>query len=178
MWSVKLNALKSYVKQNISYGLVTLSGLVSGGVFANQVSAVEATEKTSVNEASQGLAQHSPNLAGASAENLVAMLMALLFVVLVIIAIAYVAKKFNLTPVSGSHFKMVSSMSLGGRERIVIVEVQGQQHAIGVTNQSVNHLFKLDQPIVSEPTAKLSSPVLNKVNKLFGYQAPTNTSKD
>lgn len=106
------------------------------------------------------------------------MIMALVFVVFVIVAIAWVAKKFNLAPVNNSYFKVVSSMSLGGRERIVIVEIQGEQHAIGVTNQSVNHLFKLDKNLENNKTELTDGAMLNKINKLFGYQAPNSKPKE
>lgn len=105
-------------------------------------------------------------------------MLALFFVVFVIVAIAWFAKKLNLTPASSSHFKLVSSMSLGGRERIVIVEVQGEQHAIGVTNQSVNHLFKLEQNIEQQKLDISDNQMLQKINKLFGYQAPKMKDKE
>lgn len=120
-------------------------------------------------------AKEAPLGSGAS-DALLPMLLALLFIVFLIYAIAWVAKKMNLAPASGSHFKLVSSMSLGGRERIVIIEVQGKQHAIGVTQQSVNHLFELEQNI-EKPEAHLTdNNLVNKLNKLFGYQAPNNNS--
>lgn len=118
------------------------------------------------------------NVAGPSAESLVSMILALLFVVFVIVAIAWFAKKLNLTPMSSSHFKLVSSMSLGGRERIVIIEVQGEQHAIGVTGQSVNHLFKLEQNIIANKADITDNQMVKKINKLFGYQAPGEQSKE
>lgn len=106
------------------------------------------------------------------------MLLALVLVVAVIVAIAVLAKKFNLTPVGGSHFKLISSMSLGGRERIVIIEIQGRQHAIGVTNHSVNHLFELESNI--EPTAApfADGNLLKKLNKSLGMNQADKTSKE
>ena len=67
---------------------------------------------------------------------------------------------------------MIASSSLGGRERIVVVEVQGEQHAIGVTPQSVNHLFKLEKNIETAKVQVTNNQLVNKINKLFGYQAP------
>lgn len=117
-------------------------------------------------------------MTGPSPEGLLSMIMALFFVVAVIIAIAWVAKKFNLTPINNTHFKVISSMSLGGRERIVIVEIQGQQHAVGVTSQSVNHLFQLEQNITNNKSELTDGPLLNKINKIFGYQAPAAKPKE
>ena len=107
--------------------------------------------------------------------NVLSMIMGLLFVLFVIFVIAWIAKKFNLTPASSEHFKLINSMSLGGRERIVIVEIQGEQHAIGVTNQSVNHLFKLTEKIEKPEQVFATSNLVNKINKVFGYQAPEQT---
>lgn len=107
------------------------------------------------------------------------MILALLFVVFVIFAIAWVAKRFNLAPTSSSHLKMISNSSLGGRERIVIIEIQGEQHAIGVTPQSVNHLFKLEKNIETAKVQLTGNTLVHRINKLFGYQAPeTSQSKD
>ena len=104
------------------------------------------------------------------------MILALLFVVFVIFAIAWVAKRFNLTPASSGHIKMISATSLGGRERVVVIEISGEQHAIGVTNQSVNHLFKLDQPLQTPKMALPGNQLVDKINRLFGYQAPNKPS--
>jgi len=114
------------------------------------------------------------NPAGAA---LVPMLMALLFIMFIIFVVAWVAKKLNLTPNNTGHFKLVSSMSLGGRERIVIIEVQGQQHAIGVTSQSVNHLFTLEENIEENTLPFKDNVLLNKLNKAFGYSPPENKSQ-
>lgn len=100
------------------------------------------------------------------------MILALLFVVAVIFAIAWVAKRFNLAPASSNQIKMVASSSLGGRERIVVIEIQGQQHAIGVTTQSVNHLFQLPEKLESPKTSLADNQLINKINKLFGYTPP------
>jgi len=108
---------------------------------------------------------------------LLPMLMALLFIMFVIFVIAWVAKKLNLTPNNSGHFKLVSTMSLGGRERIVIIEIQGQQHAIGVTSQSVNHLFQLEKNIESNSLQLKDNALVNKLNKVFGYTPPNDKSQ-
>lgn len=110
-------------------------------------------------------------------EGLLSMILALLFVVLVIFAIAWIAKRFNLAPSNSGQIKMVSATSLGGRERIIVIEIEGEQHAIGVTNHSVNHLFKLEHPIESTKSALTENHLIHKINRLFGYKAP-NMNKD
>lgn len=126
----------------------------------------------SLAETSTDVTESNNTLSQPASDALLPMLLALLFIVGIIFVIAWIAKKLNLTPNNAEHFKTVSSMSLGGRERIVIIEVQGKQHAIGVTPQSVNHLFTLEQNIVSKPINLTDNQIVNKINKLFGYQPP------
>ncbi|MFT5164496.1 MAG: flagellar biogenesis protein FliO, partial [Alteromonadaceae bacterium] len=33
------------------------------------------------------------------------------------------------------------------KERVLVIEVNGQQHLLGVTSQQINHLLTLDEPI-------------------------------
>ena len=49
--------------------------------------------------------------------------------------------------------KVVTELSLGAKERIVVIEVNGKQHLIGVTPQQVNHLLTLDDPIQMDDPA-------------------------
>ncbi|MFT4940904.1 MAG: flagellar protein FliO/FliZ [Paraglaciecola sp.] len=41
-------------------------------------------------------------------------------------------------------------MMAGTRERVLVIEIGGEQHLLGVTSQNINHLAKLDTPIVTE----------------------------
>lgn len=155
MLSVKLNVLKSYV----SFVCVVFWGLVSH-------SAIAETTKS----------QNIETPTSPASDALMPMLLALLLVVFAIFVIAFVAKKLNLTPNNSGHFKLISSMSLGGRERIVIIEVQGEQHAIGVTSQNVNHLFSIEKPIESVSQPLTNSPLVRRLNQLFGYTPPANNN--
>jgi flagellar protein FliO/FliZ len=74
-------------------------------------------------------------------------LASLLVVVLVIMALAWLSKKMNLGFPGNRAIKVVTALSLGAKERIVVIEVNGKQHLIGVTTQQVNHLLTLDEPL-------------------------------
>ncbi|BDX07731.1 hypothetical protein MACH26_32520 [Planctobacterium marinum] len=39
-------------------------------------------------------------------------------------------------------------MMVGTRERIAVIQVGDEQHLVGVTAHNINHLAKLEQPIV------------------------------
>lgn len=126
--------------------MVVLLSTISSSTFANQ---------TAENPASNAF---------------VPMILALLFIVVVIFAIAFVAKKLNLTPHSNQHIKLVSSTSLGGRERIVIVEVQGKQHAIGVSQHNVNYLFDVPEPVEAPSLPFAQSGFADTLSKLLKNQ--------
>ncbi|GHB62351.1 hypothetical protein GCM10008107_09280 [Psychrosphaera saromensis] len=159
-----MNVLKNYASHLKRYLFVASLGLTTNDAFCFS------EKQTEVIDTGTGLNTQTGSL--------VSMLMALLFVLFVIFVIAWFAKKFNLTPASSEHFKLVSSMSLGGRERIVIIDVQGEQHAIGVTNQSVNHLFKLDNKIEKPTQALTDNSLVNKINKVFGYTPPAKATNN
>jgi flagellar biosynthetic protein FliO len=153
-----LNVLKNYASNFKRYLLLASLSLIANDAFCFS------ENPTKVIDTGAGLRPETGSV--------LSMIMALLFVLFVIFVISWLAKKFNLTPASSEHFKLINSMSLGGRERIVVIEIQGEQHAIGVTNQSVNHLFKLAENI-EKPTQQLTdNHLINKINKMFGYQAP------
>ena len=71
----------------------------------------------------------------------------LTLVVGAILVMAYVVKKMNLGFPGSKAIKVVSGLSLGQKERIVVIEVNGQQHLLGVTPSQVNYLLSLDEPI-------------------------------
>lgn len=76
------------------------------------------------------------------------MLLSLGLVILLIVALGWVLKKLNAGGfMANQHLKLVSSLVLGNRERIVIVEVNGTWLVLGVTNQSIQTLHTLDRPV-------------------------------
>lgn len=80
-------------------------------------------------------------------------LMALGIVVGLILFLAFVLKKLpgaGLKSVSG--LRTIASLAVGPRERVVIVDCGGQQLLLGVTQNSVNLLHTLPEPLLDAPT--------------------------
>lgn len=75
------------------------------------------------------------------------MLLGLLAMVALILFLAFLLKKVTGGNFSSSQIKVVESQALGAKERLVIIEIQGEQHLLGVTPHTINQLFKLDKPI-------------------------------
>lgn len=71
----------------------------------------------------------------------------LILVLLVIFALAFVVKRFNLVPSTHSKLKTLAVTPLGQREKLVLVEVGEQQYLLGVTPHQVSLIDKLEQPV-------------------------------
>ena len=55
-------------------------------------------------------------------------------------------KKLNPNLANSDEFKVVRSLPLGSRERLMVIEIDNAQHLIGVTPHSINYLHKLETP--------------------------------
>jgi|SRR5690554_1859372 len=86
----------------------------------------------------------------------------LLVVVALILIMGWLARRFSALGNPGSHgrMKVMASLALGNRERVVLVKVGKQRLLLGVTPGSVNtlHLFDPDEDLsaaamTSPPTA-------------------------
>ncbi|CAM3995621.1 MULTISPECIES: flagellar biosynthetic protein FliO [Shewanella] len=78
------------------------------------------------------------------------MLGGLLVVIALIFLLAYLVKRLKLVPTSHGVLKTLAVTPLGQREKMVLVEVDGQQYLLGVTPQQVSLIDKLDTPITIE----------------------------
>lgn len=78
------------------------------------------------------------------------MLGGLIVVLILIFVLAYIVRRFNLVPASSNVLKVVAATSLGQREKVVLVEVDGQQYLLGVTPQQVNLIDKLETVVNTE----------------------------
>jgi flagellar protein FliO/FliZ len=77
----------------------------------------------------------------------------LIIVLGLLFGLAWLYKKLQIKLPGSSHIKIISSVMLGPRERILVIEVQGKQRVLGVTANQINMLFELDQPLVDDQAA-------------------------
>lgn len=85
----------------------------------------------------------------------VTVLLGLLFVVGLIFVLAWLLKKVSGGPLlSNSTMKVLSSMSVGTRERVVLVQVGDKQMLLGVGAGSVSQLHIFDEPIIAPNTVQ------------------------
>jgi flagellar protein FliO/FliZ len=76
------------------------------------------------------------------------MILSLLMVLVLIVISAFVLKRFNLTQHDGSQLKVLASLSLGTKERVVVIQAGKQQLLLGVTAQQITLLDHLSEPLI------------------------------
>jgi flagellar protein FliO/FliZ len=125
--------------------------LLSLFIFATNALAQQ-PEAAAVNAAVKEVAKETvktpTNLPGLSQ-----LVISLALVVGLVIVLAFLYKKMQLKLPGSKHFKIVSTLSLGPREKLLVIEIQGKQRVIGVTAHSVNFLFDLENPLPEEKLA-------------------------
>lgn len=77
------------------------------------------------------------------------MIMSLLMVLAVIVVSAMILKRFQGVRHSVNGLKIVTSLHLGAKEKLVVVQAGKQQLLLGVTAQQITLLETLDEPLVS-----------------------------
>jgi len=77
----------------------------------------------------------------------------LALVIGLVVLLAFFYKKMQLKMPGSKHFKVVASLNVGTKERLLVIEMQGKQRVIGVTANNVNFLFELETPLVEEKLA-------------------------
>lgn len=101
------------------------------------------------------LSAFAPFSANAEAESfsnptsIVSIFLSLLLVVGVIFMLAFLMRRFNVTPGGTGQLKVVASIMAGTKERVMVIQVGDEQHLLGVTSQNINHLAKLETPLES-----------------------------
>ena len=91
------------------------------------------------------------------------MILSLLMVLALIIICAFVLKRFNLAQQGVSQLKVITSLSLGSKERVVVIQAGEQQLLLGVTAQQVTLIERLAEPLASPGlnTAELPKNLLS-----------------
>lgn len=85
------------------------------------------------------------------------MIFSLLMVLALIFISALVLKRFNFTQQNTGQLKVVASLSLGVKERLIVAQVGDQQLVLGVTPQQITLIKSLEEPIVSSQPEKASA---------------------
>lgn len=92
-----------------------------------------------------------------------------------ILLLAWFMKKSRLVqPMTQGQLRVLSSLPLGTRERLLVVKVGEQQLLLGVTPGNIHLLCQLDQPLDEQ---QLPQPFAAQLGKLLNRQAATGESE-
>ncbi|WP_252730508.1 flagellar biosynthetic protein FliO [Colwellia sp. E2M01] len=86
------------------------------------------------------------------------MILSLFMVLGLIIVCALILKRFNLTQQSVNQLKVVTTLRLGTKERVLVVQVGEQQLLLGITGQQITLLDKLAEPLKTQADNNVALP--------------------
>jgi len=105
----------------------------------------------------QPVATPAPMPATPAVGSLLQTTLALVFVLAVLAALAWFMKRYGPKASGGAaHLRVVGALSLGGRERIMVVEVGDQWIVVGASPGRVNALATMPRQAGAEPSAVLA----------------------
>lgn len=96
-----------------------------------------------------------------------------LIIGLIFLLSAFVKRFGSGTFAANSQLKILSSMPLGTRERIVLIEAGGQQLLLGITPTNINTLHVFAEPIVVESKAEAPSDFSQKLMAILQQKNST-----
>ncbi len=104
------------------------------------------------------------------------MITSLLMVLMLIVVSAWVLKKFNFVNKSVAGMRVISSLALGHKEKLVVVQVGEEQLLLAVTSQQVSLIKPLATPLkIGEP---ISQDLAQTVNRFFAKPTKTDLSNN
>lgn len=89
-----------------------------------------------------------------SAEYVVKTIIGMIVVIGIIVALAWLVRRMGrMNGLLSGEIKIVSSLSLGTREKLVLVQVGGEQFLLGATAQQINRIARIKLPITAGATS-------------------------
>ncbi|MFB2845223.1 flagellar biosynthetic protein FliO [Aeromonas veronii] len=84
----------------------------------------------------------------ANVPSLSSWLLSSLMVIGLILVLGFLLKKSKLaTAMAGGQMRVIASLPVGYKEKLLVVKVGEQQLLVGVTPQQVNFLYRLEEPL-------------------------------
>jgi flagellar protein FliO/FliZ len=104
--------------------------------------------------------------------HLMSLVFGLTLILLLIFALAWLVRRMGQGGLlSHSQMKIVAAMPLGTRERVVVVDVAGQQLLLGITTTQINTLHVFPEPVINTAHASSQSEFGKKLMAIL--QKPT-----
>lgn len=95
----------------------------------------------------------------------------LLAVVAIIFIVAWMLKRLNLAQQSqGGLLRIIAGLSLGTRDRIVLLQVGKEQILVGLSPGRIEKLHTLAEAVVVDEDKPVATPFAQKINDLMGKE--------
>ncbi len=93
----------------------------------------------------------------------------LILVVMLILALAWLVKKFNLNQQTNNGLmRIVTGMPLGTRDRIVLLQIGEEQILLGLTPGRIEKLHTMSQLLKVDETHPVGESFARKLNRIMG----------
>ncbi|MGH1472218.1 MAG: flagellar biosynthetic protein FliO [Cellvibrionaceae bacterium] len=103
----------------------------------------------------------------------------LIIVIGMIFTVAALVKRFGTgSMLNNQHMRIVSSLSLGQKEKVIVIEAGEHQLLLGVTSQQITSLHKFDEPIVDLKIKDEMSDFTKKIHGFLNYSIKSNASEE
>jgi flagellar protein FliO/FliZ len=115
-----------------------------------------------------------------SGNYLVQLILGLLVVLICIVALAWFAKRMNrLQSSTGGMLKIIGGISMGSRERVVLLQVGSEQLLLGISPGRINTLHVLEEPLDNAGVSSEKTFATNLAEAVFqknsaSYRQKTN----
>ncbi len=98
-------------------------------------------------------------------------LMSLIIILVVIFAAAWLVKRFGrMNGLASNHMQVLGNMSVGQRERIILLEVGKEQLLIGVTASEIRLLHELKEPLDIGNAATIPGDFKGGLSQVFAQK--------
>jgi flagellar protein FliO/FliZ len=95
-------------------------------------------------------------------------LLGLVFVLALVFASAWLLRRVSQGSFSASnHMQVLAALPMGTRERLVLVEVGGQQLLLGITATTINTLHAFDKPVITATEKASPSDFASKIREVM-----------
>jgi len=103
-----------------------------------------------------------------SGTNVVQMVVGLFLVLILVFAIAWLLRRVGGVSLTGSGaLKVIAGMSMGARDRVVLLQVGDEQLLVGISPGRIQTLHVLDNPIEIEQSAAGSTVFADKLTEVL-----------
>ena len=151
-------------KSYFSCGLLGLGSLFASLFYTSVVFAEAANIGESVTRPSEYFGQ---------------IMLSLVLVLLIIFLAAWILRRYSRFPgVADGNLKVIGALSVGQRERILLLQVGQEQILVGVTSSKITTLHQLEEPVQVKDNVPMSSQFSKRLQDALKPKKNVKTSKE